>query len=258
LDRRLAIRVREADADAMDREKEQRELDDLRNKIFSGEYDNPTQEFERVSIGLGIQQIIYKAIISIEFQLKKEREDLYRPKILIDVNLEQSQQREKELEREKAREIERQRVRERTKQQKERYVLEQASRELASVNAEPIDSDSQDGSSHDPAMALHNSKPTSQREGSESRDSFNNVNSMDDDMSRNSLLSNTPTPNSPSMSNQGSGANNLLSGTGFSLNLNAKKKKIDVKDVFAMDDEGEEINGPKKRKLVPLGEYCWS
>lgn len=190
--------------------------------------------------------------------MKKEREDLYRPKILIDVNLEQSQQREKEIERERARELERQKTRERQKQQKERYVIEQASRELASVNAEPIDSDSQDGSSNGPAIASPldrpNSKPTSQRGGSESRDSFNNVNSNDDDMSRNSL-SNTPTPNSPSMSNQGSGSNNLLSGTGFSLNLNAKKKKIDVKDVFAMDDEGEEINGPKKRKLVPLGEF---
>lgn len=58
--------------------------------FFSGEYDNPTQEFER---------------------LKKQREDLYKPKILIDVNLEQSQQRERELARERERDLERQKVR---------------------------------------------------------------------------------------------------------------------------------------------------
>lgn len=67
---------------------------------------------------------------------------MYKPKILIDVNLEQSQQRERELEREREREIERQLAKEREKLQKERYVMAQASRELASINAEPIDSDS--------------------------------------------------------------------------------------------------------------------
>jgi hypothetical protein len=55
-------------------------------------------------------------------QLKREREELYKPKILIDVNLEQSQQRERELEREHARELERQRARTRERIQKERYV----------------------------------------------------------------------------------------------------------------------------------------
>lgn len=48
LQRRLADRVREADADAKDRAREQEELEELKAKIFSGEYDNPTQEFEKV------------------------------------------------------------------------------------------------------------------------------------------------------------------------------------------------------------------
>lgn len=48
LQRRLAERVREADQDSKDRNKEQEELDELKNKIFAGEYDNPTLEFEKV------------------------------------------------------------------------------------------------------------------------------------------------------------------------------------------------------------------
>lgn len=182
--------------------------------------------------------------------MKKEREESYKPKILIDVQLEQSQQREKEMERERVRGMERQRNRDRQKQQKDRF----------DIAAEPIDSDSSDDDRQtgpsSPKDSRLSSKPSSHRGGSESRDSFNNINSNDDDMSRNSLLSNTPTPSSPSANAQGSSSNsNLLSGTGFSLklNLNDKKKKIDVKDVFAMDDESEEVNGPKKRKLVPLG-----
>lgn len=48
MQRRLAERVREADLDSKDRNKEQEELDELKNKIFAGEYDNPTAEFEKV------------------------------------------------------------------------------------------------------------------------------------------------------------------------------------------------------------------
>lgn len=47
--RRLAERSREQENDNKDRIKEKEELEELRNKIFSGEYENPTQEFERVS-----------------------------------------------------------------------------------------------------------------------------------------------------------------------------------------------------------------
>lgn len=101
------------------------ELEELKNKIFSGEFDNPTQEFERA---------------------KKQREELYKPKLLIDVNLEQSQQREREIQREREREREKQSLKDR----KERYVLAQASRELASLNAEPIDSTDSSNDEHSP------------------------------------------------------------------------------------------------------------
>lgn len=40
--------------------------------------------------------------------------------------------------------MERQKAKDREKDRKEKYVLAQASRELASINAEPIDSDSSD------------------------------------------------------------------------------------------------------------------
>lgn len=74
MQRRLAERVREADLDAKDRNKEQEELEELRNKIFSGEYENPSQEYERA---------------------KKEHEKLYRPQIIIDVNMETLQRKER-------------------------------------------------------------------------------------------------------------------------------------------------------------------
>ncbi|KFB53645.1 AGAP004546-PA-like protein [Anopheles sinensis] len=327
LQRRLAERVREADADSKDRNKEQEELDELKNKIFSGEYDNPTLEFEKA---------------------KKEREDLYKPKILIDVNLEQSQQREREMERERMREIERQRAKERERMNKERYVLAQASRELASVDAEPIDSDSsgQDnfnspagsaqqaisGASNGPGSGSasmtdglgnsnhHHHHPhqshhhahhhhhhhhshhgaSEQRvasagqhpahAGSETRDSFGlmghggtagggggsssaMMGMMNDENSRHSSRSNSQhgVPESPEPDTN-SGMNSLSDKSAhhhqhqpqpqqstvgptisLNLNVNAKKKKLEVKDVFnSLDDDTEESNGPKKRKLVPL------
>lgn len=51
LQKRMADRVREADYDLKDRNKEQEELEELKTKIFNGEYDNPSREFERVSFG---------------------------------------------------------------------------------------------------------------------------------------------------------------------------------------------------------------
>lgn len=329
LQRRLSERVREADADSKDRNKEQEELDELKNKIFSGEYDNPTLEFEKA---------------------KKEREELYKPKILIDVNLEQSQQRERELERERMREIERQRAKDRERANKERYVLAQASRELASVDAEPIESDSsgvQDNFSSPMGSAAHSTATASNgpgsgtdglgnsnhhhghhhhhhhhhhphshhhhqqdghpqrmaeqrvasagqhppHAGSETRDSFGMMSGtggggagglLDDENSRHSIRSNSQqgVPESPD-ANSNSGLNSLSDKSShhphhsqlhqhhhqpppqqstvgptisLNLNVNAKKKKLEVKDVFnSLDDDTEESNGPKKRKLVPLG-----
>lgn len=249
--------MREADLDAKDRNKEQEELEELKNKIFSGEYDNPTQEFER---------------------LKRKHDDMYKPKILIDVNMEATQQREREMERERERELERQRVKEKERLLKERYVQDQANRELAAVNAEPIESDSSEGgagaaaidrgssevpSDHytSPGRHSRNDRSSAIRRGdSESRDSHTNHNFHDED-SRSSMISNNAV--SPTNSQSNASIPDRLSSTPppisapvISLNLgaaNAKKKKLEVKDVFNNDDENEENSGPKKRKLVPLG-----
>jgi len=59
--------VREADADSKDREKEADELAELKSKFFTGEYENPSLEFEKA---------------------RREIEKLYEPRILINVNLE--------------------------------------------------------------------------------------------------------------------------------------------------------------------------
>jgi hypothetical protein len=72
-----------------------------------------------------------------------------------------------------------------------------------------------------------------------------------DELSRNSLLSNSTTPNSPTANQNSSGGAGGI-GMGFSLSLN-KRRKIDPKSAFNMDDENEEANGPAKKKLVPLG-----
>lgn len=216
---RMADRLIEAESDMKDKEEERDELEKLKSEIFSGKYDNPTQEFERQ---------------------KQEMEQRYKPKILIDLNLEENQQREQEFQREKAREMDRAKARERRMAQKERYVKEKSARELSTIDVEPIDSDSSGG---------HFSPPPNRR--SDSNDG------MDvDDLSRNSLLSNsnTPTtPNSPTANQNASGGTGI--GMGFSLSLN-KRRKIDPKSAFNMDDEGEELNGPAKKKLVPLGKFA--
>lgn len=192
----MADRLAEADADLKDREEEKEELDKLKDEIFSGKYDNPTQEFERQ---------------------KQEMEDRYKPKIFVDVNLEEGQQQPHEQEKSS-----------RDKRHKK-----------PSLDVEPIDSDSSGGNRFSPG----NGRAMS--DGSRE--------DVDDELSRNSLSNSyTPTtPNSPGDKNAGSqGAGGI--GMGFSLSLN-KKRKIDPKSAFSMDDEGEDVNGPAKKKLVPLG-----
>lgn len=49
LEKRLAERMKEVESDNRDRFKENEEIEELKNKIFSGEYEDPTAEFERVS-----------------------------------------------------------------------------------------------------------------------------------------------------------------------------------------------------------------
>lgn len=46
----MAERVKEAESDERDRAKEKEEIEELKNKIFSGEYEDPNAEFEKVSI----------------------------------------------------------------------------------------------------------------------------------------------------------------------------------------------------------------
>ena len=185
---------------------------------------------------------------------------------MIDVNLEQSQQRERELERERARELERQKAKERERLHKERFVIAQASRELAAIEAEPIESDSSENenvASTPMEISVNNNQNNnnhtednlSSRGGSESRDSFDHHSARS--------VSNVRSPNNNSNSGMSSiggakeGEKPAIQGPLISLNLsaNAKKKKLEVKDVFNMEDENEESNGPKKRKLVPLGEF---
>jgi RNA-binding protein 25 len=210
----MADRLVEADSDLKDKEEEREELEKLKTEIFSGKYDNPTQEFERQ---------------------KQEMEQRYKPKILIDLNLEENQQREQEFQREKAREMDRAKARERRMAQKERYVKEKSARELSTIDVEPIDSDSSGG---------HFSPPPNDHDSHDGMDV--------DDLSRNSLLSNSNTPTTPNSPNANQNSSGTGIGMGFSLSLN-KRRKIDPKSAFNMDDEGEENNGPAKKKLVPLG-----
>lgn len=122
------------------------------------------------------------------------------------------------------------------------------------MDAEPIDSDSSDGGhnfSSSPPPQMSQNDRLSSHHGSESRDS----NMMNDDDS----LSNAPGSPLNNNSSQMPGGTPPIIGHGLiSLNLGAagaKKKKLEVRDVFNMDDDSEDLAGPKKRKLVPLGEW---
>lgn len=111
------------------------------------------------------------------------------------------------------------------------------------MDAEPIDSDDSGAT----PVANHSPKDNStsrlSHHGSESQESMHHH--VDED-SRTSMQSgNTP--------GGGSTPNTLPTfQVSLNLNANAKKKKI-VSDVFQNDDDQEDMNGPKKRKLVPLG-----
>lgn len=49
LQKRVAERLKEAEVDNRDRLKEKEEIEELRNRIFAGEHEDPNAEFERVS-----------------------------------------------------------------------------------------------------------------------------------------------------------------------------------------------------------------
>lgn len=93
---------------------------------------------------------------------------------------------------------------------------------------------------------------SSSNRGSESRDGhFNsNSNGMQNDEDSRSSMRSIKSLNSPA-----SIETPPIMAPVISLNLgaNAKKKRLEVKDIFNNDEEAEEINGAKRRKLVPLG-----
>lgn len=178
---------------------------------------------------------------------------MYKPKILIDVNLEQEKQREREIQRERERDAERQSIKDREKAQKERYVEAKASRELASLDAEPIESTD---SSND-ADSLHNphhnnSERISSTRSSELRDTHMNINGLQMDEDSRSSIRSAKSSNSPISAET---PPPIAPGISLNLNANAKKRRIEVKDIFNSEDDSEDVNGPRKRKLVPLGNF---
>lgn len=142
----------------------------------------------------------------------------------------------------------------RAKERKERYLNQQISRNLEGMDAEPIESD--DSNVVTPPQSANNNhtpKPDldgriSSHRGSESRESQPSSGPHGDDDSRISMHSGGTPGDSPQTT-----PNALPTfQVSLSLNTNAKKKKL-VSDVFQNDDDQEDMNGPKKRKLVPLG-----
>uniref|UniRef100_A0A8D8U9P5 Uncharacterized protein n=1 Tax=Cacopsylla melanoneura TaxID=428564 RepID=A0A8D8U9P5_9HEMI len=105
MQRRLDERVKEMESDAKDRQKEKEELEDLRAKIFSSQNKNPDEEYRKVL---------------------KARENLYKPRILVEVNTAelQAKQHAKEME------LQEQRMRE-EKAREEALRLEKIEAEVA-------------------------------------------------------------------------------------------------------------------------------
>ncbi|XP_017770263.1 PREDICTED: RNA-binding protein 25 isoform X2 [Nicrophorus vespilloides] len=233
LQKRLAERVKEAESDGRDRTKEKEEIDELKNKIFSGEFADPNAEFERI---------------------KKEREEQYKPKLLIDVNLEHWKQKEKEKEREierqrqrdreRDRENEREKDRQRQREEREKYVVQQAAQELAAVEAEPIDSDSDMDNDHFSPAPPEDTSNDGQAGSAQ-------VQTVDED-SRHSLTSNheeEPPQTYPTMKMT------LCKPIVFSPHgqtRDTKRKKLDLREVFNPDDDDTNTQVKKLRKLVPL------
>lgn len=219
LQRRLGDRVREADLDAKDRSKEQEELEELRNKIFSGEYENPTQEYERA---------------------KKEHEKLYKPHILIDVNLENLKRKEREKER----------IREKLLTlETKRLLLDVNSNDESELNAltksYSIESISNDDANSRPDSAS-NVEVQFSRHGSESRDFVPIVNPQISSSIPSATLNRTQStdPATPTA---------LAPVISLNLGANAKKKKIESTGVFNADEDLDDESNSKRRKLVPLG-----
>lgn len=267
LQQRLAERVREADADSKDREKEADELAELKNKIFSGEFENPSQEYEKA---------------------RREIEKLYEPRILINVNLEAAQRREQE-------QLLPGQQQERRKQQQQQQPMADAFESLESaamavvaamagvvpgiVPGAPPSEDSISTNDDRASMAdtVSNASGYSHLKNSNNNNISNNNNesvSRQNSESRDSL-SHIHTPTMMESDHGGGGGGGVGASVGasaaadvsssatppmsmplISLTLgNNLKKKIEATGVFVNDDDNDENINPKKRKLVPLGEY---
>lgn len=221
--------------DNRDRQKEKEEIEELKTRIFAGEHDDPNAEFERI---------------------KKEREEQYKPKLLIDMKLDYSKQKEREIERElerqrarereRNREVERERDRQRQREEREKYIVQQAAQELAAVEAEPIDSDSDMDDNHfsSPAQPETESNSNDRIETAQ----WTQVQAGDED-SRHSFASNHDEQMPLT----------LPTGTGMKITLSKpnafspqpKRRKTDLRDVFNPDEDDNSVQ-VKKRKLVPL------
>lgn len=144
--------------------------------------------------------------------------------------------------------------------------MAQASRELAAVNAEPIELDSNNDGHFDagkgggvgdicsPPLPNDSNNIQSPSGGSESRDTHANSFPPNEDSraSMHSTGSNISPRHHLSDSHPGTP---LISQPLISLNFggaNAKKKKLEVKDIFNNNDDSEDLNGTKKRKLVKI------
>lgn len=214
-------------------------MEELKNKIFSGEFENPSQEYERA---------------------KKEHEKLYRPQIIIDVNLENMQRKEREQERSRDKHNTILNSEKRANPNEIYHRNEDSVLVGGSVVAAPkrplSKAGSVESSSNDDGASRHetlsNASSRYSRQNSESRD-FASAPDLE------SMSPATPQAFAAhSQNNDSASTPPMMPTVGISLNLgaNAKKKKIETTaGVFSNDDDNDDLSNPKKRKLVPLGKF---
>lgn len=56
--KRVAERLKEAEMDSKDRLKEKEEIEELKNRIFSGDHEDPSAEFEKVGFRFNVSYVI--------------------------------------------------------------------------------------------------------------------------------------------------------------------------------------------------------
>ncbi|GLV45567.1 uncharacterized protein CBL_02587 [Carabus blaptoides fortunei] len=197
LQRRLAERVKEAELDSRDRAKEKEELEELKTKVFSGEHEDPTAEFER---------------------LKKERE--------------------------------------------EQYVVQQAAQELAAVEAEPIDSDSDMDDNHfgSPDITEH-SHDQPQPASHTNTPQWTQIQPADDDTRLSSISSTQEQDTTVATAIVATPPGSMGPGKMLSKPIvfspgaradNKQRKKLELREVFNPDEDDNATQPARKRKLVPL------